>query len=64
MADRGQRRQLHVHYSEQRRKRHRMRLFFTIASILIMVAAAGMLYMGMETEKYWREKTQRPPAKS
>jgi high-affinity Fe2+/Pb2+ permease len=41
-----------------------MRLFFTIASILIMVAAAGMLYMAMETEKYWREENQRPPAKS
>jgi hypothetical protein len=41
-----------------------MRLFLNIATILFMVGAAGMLYMGMETEKYWREKTQRPPAKN
>ena len=40
-----------------------LRIFLNVAIILFIVGAAGMLYMAMETEKYWREKTQRPPAK-
>ena len=41
-----------------------MRTFLNIAIILLFLSMAGMLYMTVETEKYWREKTQRPPAKN
>jgi hypothetical protein len=40
-----------------------MRIFLNIAIILILLAALGWAYMGVETEKYWREKSSRPPAK-
>lgn len=40
-----------------------MRIFFHIASILIFCLAMGFMYMAVESEKYWREKTDNPPAK-
>jgi len=41
-----------------------MRIFLNIAIILILLAALGWAYMGVETEKYWREKNSRTPAKN
>lgn len=38
-----------------------MRLFLTIASILLLLGGVGFLYMASETEKYWQEKTNKPP---
>jgi hypothetical protein len=40
-----------------------MRIFLNVAIILIILAALGWAYMSVETEKYWREKIFRPPAK-
>lgn len=40
-----------------------MRLFLNIAIILLLGMGVFFLYMASETEKYWQEKTQNPPAK-
>jgi len=35
-----------------------MRIAFNIISILLLLAAAGFIYMASETNRYWDERTK------